>query len=186
MAASACSRGSVAGGNRAPRQDDATPRGARAARPWYRGGFVYRGAAIPALAGRYVFTDIARGCMFTIRTAGLVPGSPTPIEELRLLIDGEERSLAGVAGFANTCHGPDRPRVDARLGIDHKASCTSSPRATVDPQGGARCAWRPSEGGRTRSPPLPTGLRYARCSGSERAAINRTPRGGNQWPYEKS
>ena len=84
------------------------------------GGFVYRGAAIPALAGRYVFTDIARGRLFTIKTAGLVPGSPTLIEELRLLIDGEERSLAEVAGFANTYHGPDHPRVDARLGIDQQ------------------------------------------------------------------
>ena len=83
------------------------------------GGFVYRGAALPALFGRYVFTDIALGRVFSIGTDKLVPGQPTRIEELRLVIDGEERDLAAVAGYPNTYHGPDYPRVDARLGIDH-------------------------------------------------------------------
>ena len=83
------------------------------------GGFVYRGSAIPALVGRYVFTDITRGRLFSIVTDDLVPGQPTAIEELRLVIDGREQDLVAVAGFANTYHGPDFPRVDARLGIDH-------------------------------------------------------------------
>ena len=52
-------------------------------------------------------------------TDDLAPGKRTPIEEVRLLFDGEERDLVDVAGFRNTYHGPEFPRVDLRLGIDH-------------------------------------------------------------------
>ena len=79
-------------------------------------GFVYRGAAIPALRGRYVFADITRGRVFAIGTDALRPGHPTPIEELRLTFDGEERELIDVAGFGNTYHGG--LRADLRLGHD--------------------------------------------------------------------
>ena len=79
-------------------------------------GFVYRGAAIPALQGRYVFADITRGRIFTIATHALRPGHPTPIEELRLTFDGEERALLDVVGFDNTYHGG--VRADLRLGLD--------------------------------------------------------------------
>lgn len=79
-------------------------------------GFVYRGAAIPALQGRYVFADITRGRVFTIGTDTLRPGHPAPIEELRLNMDGEERTLLDVVGFGNTYHGG--VRADLRLGLD--------------------------------------------------------------------
>ena len=79
-------------------------------------GFVYRGAAIPALRGRYVFADITLGRVFTITTDALRPGHPTPIEELRLTFDGEERSLLEIVGFGNTYHGG--VRADLRLGLD--------------------------------------------------------------------
>ena len=84
------------------------------------GGFVYRGEDIPELRGRYLFTDVARGRLFAIATDDLAPGKRTPIEEVRLLFDGEERDLVDVAGFRNTYHGPEFPRVDLRLGIDHR------------------------------------------------------------------
>ena len=80
------------------------------------GGYAYGGEAVPALRGKYVFADITRGRLFLIDTDGLEPGNPAPIEELRLLFDGEERDLIDVAGFANTYHGG--VRADLRLGID--------------------------------------------------------------------
>ena len=79
-------------------------------------GFVYRGAGIPSLQGRYVFADITRGRIFTIETDALRPGHPTPIEELRLTFDGEERALLDLVGFGNTYHGG--VRADLRLGLD--------------------------------------------------------------------
>ena len=79
-------------------------------------GFVYRGAGIPSLQGRYVFADITRGRIFSIATDALRPGHPTPIEELRLTFDGEERALLDLVGFGNTYHGG--VRADLRLGLD--------------------------------------------------------------------
>ena len=83
------------------------------------GGFVYRGDAIAELRGRYVFSDIARGRLFAMGVDSLTPGKPAVIEEIRLTFDGVEKDLVDVAGFENTYHGPDHPRVDLRLGIDH-------------------------------------------------------------------
>ena len=80
------------------------------------GGFVYRGQAIPALQGKYVFTDFPRGRVLYIDADTLVPGQLAEIRELRLIVDGEERDLVEVAGFPNTYGRGDR--VDARLGID--------------------------------------------------------------------
>ena len=79
-------------------------------------GFVYRGTGIPELRGRYVFADITNGRIFTIETDALRPGYPTPIEELRLMFDGEEGALLDVVGFGNTYHGG--LRADLRLGLD--------------------------------------------------------------------
>ena len=81
------------------------------------GGYVYRGADIPALQGKYLFTDFPRGRVFAIDTSSLQAGQPTTIEEVRLHFDGEQ-DLVDVAGFANT-YDADFPRVDARFGIDH-------------------------------------------------------------------
>ena len=80
------------------------------------GGFVYRGAAIPELQGKYLFTDFPRGRVFYIDADGLVPGELVEILELRLVVDGEERDLADAVGHPNT-YAPG-PRADARLGID--------------------------------------------------------------------
>ena len=82
------------------------------------GGFVYRGQRLPALFGKYLFTDFPRGRLFAIDSANLTPGQPAAIEEVRLYIGGEERDLAAVAGFPNHNISP-KVRVDARLGIDH-------------------------------------------------------------------
>ena len=79
-------------------------------------GFVYRGAGIPSLRGRYVFADITRGRVFSIETDALRPGHPVRIEELRLTFDGEERALIDVTGYENTYHGG--VRADLRLGTD--------------------------------------------------------------------
>ena len=80
------------------------------------GGFVYRGQAIPALQGKYVFTDFPRGRVLYIDADALVPGRLAEIRELRLVVGGQERDLVEVAGFPNTYGRGDR--VDARLGID--------------------------------------------------------------------
>lgn len=82
------------------------------------GGYVYRGAAMPALYGWYVFTEFPRGRVFAIDTEDLRPGEPAEIVEVRLFFDGEERDLVAVAGFPNP-YNSAYPRVDARLGIDH-------------------------------------------------------------------
>ena len=84
------------------------------------GGFVYRGERIPALFGKYLFTDFPRGRLFAIDTARLTPGQPAAIEEVRLTFGGPERDLAAVAGFPNDYRPPGELRVDARLGIDHQ------------------------------------------------------------------
>ena len=81
-------------------------------------GFVYRGDAISELYGKYIFADIVRGRVFYIDTDALTPGSPAPIEELRISFDGQERSLKEVAGYPNTYRGPGSLRVDLRLGMD--------------------------------------------------------------------
>ena len=80
------------------------------------GGFVYRGQAIPALQGKYVFTDFPRGRVLYIDADALVPGQLAEIRELRLVIDGQERDLVEAAGIPNTYAPGDR--ADARLGID--------------------------------------------------------------------
>ena len=79
-------------------------------------GFVYEGSAIPQLLGKYVFTDMVTGRIFYIDSAGLVPGNPALIQELRVLIGGDEVNLAQAAGYANTYSRGNR--ADLRLGID--------------------------------------------------------------------
>ena len=82
------------------------------------GGYVYRSDGIPALRGKYVFTDIPKGRVFALDADELGGGElPASIEEVRLIFDGEEKSLIDVAGFGDGRH--IAPRVDARIGIDH-------------------------------------------------------------------
>jgi glucose/arabinose dehydrogenase len=69
------------------------------------GGFVYRGALVPSLAGRYVFGDIVNGRLFHVAASDLVQGSQATISELSLvdatgtsvtlleLVDGDRADL---------------------------------------------------------------------------------------------
>lgn len=84
------------------------------------GGYVYGGEGIPALRGKYMFTEMVRGRLFAIDAGNLVEDGATRIEEVRILIDGEEVELTDVAGFHDTYKGVGALRVDARLGIDHQ------------------------------------------------------------------
>ena len=80
------------------------------------GGHVYRGASIPELVGKYVFTEFVRGRVLAFDAEGVVPGDPAPIREMRLAFDGVERDLVEVSGFPNTYN--STRRVDARLSVD--------------------------------------------------------------------
>ena len=82
-------------------------------------GFVYEGNAIPALRGKFVFTDLVRGRVLYIDAQGIDAGSNQrvrPFKELRLSFDGKERPLSDVTSYDNS-YGPGK-RVDLRLGID--------------------------------------------------------------------
>lgn len=72
------------------------------------GGFVYRGKAIPALVGKYVFTDVPTGRFFYFDTEGLEPGRPAKIMELVVVYKGKVQPMKLVVGNLN--------RVDLRLG----------------------------------------------------------------------
>jgi len=77
------------------------------------GGYVYRGTAVPALAGRYLFGDIVRGRVFHVPVTDLKLGSQATIQELRLLRHGAPVTLLDLVG-------PSSPpgRVDLRFGQD--------------------------------------------------------------------
>lgn len=79
-------------------------------------GFVYRGSAIEALIGKFIFTDMVTGRVFYIETDNLTPGEPAVINELRINIGGNERNLGEAIGFPNTYFSGNR--ADIRLGID--------------------------------------------------------------------
>jgi glucose/arabinose dehydrogenase len=75
------------------------------------GGFVYRGNALPALRGKYVFGDIVDGRVYyTNETEMIRGGGLAPLYQLRIFTaTGTETSMAGLAGDS---------RVDLRLGMD--------------------------------------------------------------------
>ena len=75
------------------------------------GGFVYRGGAIPALEGKYVFGDLANGKVFYIDADQAVGGGQAVIRELRLTENFglTEQRLSDIIGNS---------RVDLRLGQD--------------------------------------------------------------------
>ncbi len=73
--------------------------------------FVYEGNAIQALRGKLLFADLVNGRIFYTDAADF-----SGINELRLSFDGEEKTLAEVAGYANTYI--EGQRVDLRLGQD--------------------------------------------------------------------
>ena len=77
------------------------------------GGYVYRGKAIPALYGKYVFGDIASGRIFFVEESTLVNGRPSPFGEIKLRYLGRERSLLEILG---------EDRADLRFGMDERGA----------------------------------------------------------------
>jgi hypothetical protein len=75
------------------------------------GGFVYRGTALPALRGKYVFGDIVDGRVYYTNEAEMVRGGAlAPLYQLRIsTAAGGDTSMAALAADS---------RVDLRLGID--------------------------------------------------------------------
>ena len=86
------------------------------------GGFVYRGAAIPALRGRFVFGDISTGRILYADADALVmadddePGTTAQIYELGLRRDGAPVTLLAIVRSATGQ--PDISRTDLRFGLD--------------------------------------------------------------------
>jgi glucose/arabinose dehydrogenase/mono/diheme cytochrome c family protein len=72
------------------------------------GGFVYRGQAVPALQGKYVFGDIVTGRLFSVDADQLKLGQQAKIRELGLRVDGQPTTLREVTGIN---------RVDLRFGL---------------------------------------------------------------------
>lgn len=72
------------------------------------GGFVYRGEAVPALQGKYVFGDIVTGRLFSVEADQLRLGQQAEIKELGLQVDGKFTTLREVTGIN---------RVDLRFGL---------------------------------------------------------------------
>ncbi|MGB3848756.1 MAG: PQQ-dependent sugar dehydrogenase [Tunicatimonas sp.] len=72
------------------------------------GGFVYRGEAVPALRGKYVFGDIVTGRLFMVDADQLRLGQQADIQELGLQVNGQPTTLREVTGIN---------RVDLRFGL---------------------------------------------------------------------
>jgi glucose/arabinose dehydrogenase len=77
------------------------------------GGFVYRGKALPALYGKYLFGDIVSGRIFFVDVSTLVSGRPSPFGEIKLRYLGRERSMLEIVG---------EDRADLRFGIDDRGA----------------------------------------------------------------
>ncbi len=75
------------------------------------GGFVYRGTAVPALRGQYLFGDLVAGRVFHVPVDRLTPGKQASIEELALRYRGSPATLLTLVGGTNG-------RVDLRFGQD--------------------------------------------------------------------
>ena len=76
------------------------------------GGFVYRGRAIPALQGKYVFGDIVSGRVLFADASMLANGHLSPFAEVKLHYLGRDRSLLEIIG--------GDPRADLRFGMDER------------------------------------------------------------------
>lgn len=72
------------------------------------GGFVHRGASIPALVGQYIFGDLVTGRIFHVPVQDLRLGSLATINELTLLRQGKPVTLQQLVGTTD--------RVDLRFG----------------------------------------------------------------------
>ena len=80
------------------------------------GGFLYEGDAIPALQGKYVFSDLVKGRLFFFDL-----DDPVNIKELKVTFAGVERKIIDVANIVDTYRpwGSNPRRADLRLGVDH-------------------------------------------------------------------
>lgn len=80
-------------------------------------GFVYRGDRLPALTGKYLFTDLVRGRLFAIDAQlPIEPGTQARITEIRIDVDGSGETLLERASMPNTLD--PGLRVDLRLSQD--------------------------------------------------------------------
>jgi len=75
------------------------------------GGFEYRGAAIPQLAGKYLFGDISSGKLFYVNMKDLQLGKQAPIKKWKISFKGVPTTLAQLCG---------KDRVEMRFGMDSK------------------------------------------------------------------
>jgi glucose/arabinose dehydrogenase len=71
------------------------------------GGFVYRGDAIPALVGHYIFGDLVNGTIYHVPVDQLRLGQQAEFRQLNLLVDGQPTTLLDLVGAA---------RADLRFG----------------------------------------------------------------------
>lgn len=76
------------------------------------GGFVYRGSALPALQGKYIFGDLVQGWVFYTNEAQMVRGGSAlaPLYQLKIY------NAAGSLVTMQTLAGDSR--VDLRFGLD--------------------------------------------------------------------
>jgi len=75
------------------------------------GGFEYRGTAIPQLAGKYLFGDIAAGKLFYVNMKDLRLGTQATIKKWKISFKGVPTTLAQLCG---------KDRVEMRFGMDSK------------------------------------------------------------------
>lgn len=80
------------------------------------GGFVYRGTALPALSGKYVFGDLVTGWVYYTNESQMVRGSTmlAPLYQLKIFnSSGTQTTMQSLAGDT---------RVDLRFGIDRSGA----------------------------------------------------------------
>jgi len=75
------------------------------------GGFEYRGTAIPQLAGKYLFGDIASGKLFYVNVKDLRLGNQATIKKWKISFKGVPTTLVQLCG---------KDRVEMRFGMDSK------------------------------------------------------------------
>ncbi len=81
-------------------------------------GPVYRGAAIPGLAGRLLFSDFVNGVPYTLDADNLPAGGSAGVTELRLRSNGVEQSFLDIIHQVNSSAG----RADLRFGTDARGN----------------------------------------------------------------
>jgi len=73
------------------------------------GGFVYSGAAIPVLRGKYIFGDMTRGYIYYSEVEEMVDGKQASVYLMNVSINGEVSDMESITQAL---------RVDLRIGID--------------------------------------------------------------------